>query len=221
VPKPTIFFDLDGTLVDTTYLHTFAWWRAIDDAGIRLPMAEIHPLIGMGSSELLSALLGEDSEQISDAHGRYFAELHKFVRALPGAVDLVRRAKRDGSQTVIVTSAKKRDLDALLGALDADDSIDAVVSGEDVGQAKPAPDVFERAKAKVDPDPAATLVVGDSAWDAEAAERSGLKCVCLRTGGNDPDKLLQHGAIAVYKDCRDLLANWDDALAKAGFRPAG
>ncbi len=31
--RPGVLFDLDGTLVDTNYLHTLAWWRALRDAG--------------------------------------------------------------------------------------------------------------------------------------------------------------------------------------------
>jgi HAD superfamily hydrolase (TIGR01509 family) len=220
VSKPTILFDLDGTLVDTTYLHTFSWWRALDGAGLRIPMARIHPLIGMGGSELLSTLLGADDEQISEAHGRYFAELHRYVRRLPGAAELVCHAKEDGFQTVIVTSAKSRDLDALLGALDSNDSIDEVINGEEVDQAKPAPDIFEAAKSAVGAEPATSLAVGDSVWDIEAAKRSGFRCVCLQTGGNHPQELMEHGAIAVYEDCEDLLARWDKAVAEIVDRPA-
>ena len=88
-----VFFDLDGTLLDTSYLHTFAWWRALDDEYERVPMSRIHPLIGMGSHELLSSLLGSDRPSISRAHGRYFSGLHEFIRPLPGASELVERSR--------------------------------------------------------------------------------------------------------------------------------
>src|SRR5262249_26437651 len=42
-------FDVDGTLVDTNYLHTVAWWEAFARAGHDVPMASIHRAIGMGS----------------------------------------------------------------------------------------------------------------------------------------------------------------------------
>ena len=92
-----VFLDLDGTLVDTTYLHTYAWWRALDDAGERIPMAAVHPLIGMGSRELLASLLGREDHSISESHGRYFARLHSLVRPLPGADDLIRRLHAVGA----------------------------------------------------------------------------------------------------------------------------
>src|SRR5207302_284443 len=45
VDRPAVLFDVDGTLTDTNYLHTLAWWRALRDAGHEIAMASVHPLI--------------------------------------------------------------------------------------------------------------------------------------------------------------------------------
>ncbi len=45
--RPAFLFDVDGTLVDTNWLHTLAWWRALQAAGHDISMSRIHPLIGM------------------------------------------------------------------------------------------------------------------------------------------------------------------------------
>lgn len=37
-----VLFDVDGTLVDTTYVHTVAWWEALHQAQLYVPMAQIH-----------------------------------------------------------------------------------------------------------------------------------------------------------------------------------
>ena len=50
-------FDVDGTLVDSNYLHAVTWWQAFTQAGHDVPMAAIHRAIGMGSDQLLDALL--------------------------------------------------------------------------------------------------------------------------------------------------------------------
>ena len=52
-----VLFDVDGTLVDSNYLHAVTWWEAFAQAGHDVPMARIHRAIGMGSEELLDALL--------------------------------------------------------------------------------------------------------------------------------------------------------------------
>jgi len=205
----TVFFDLDGTLLDTTYLHTLAWWHGLEEGGERRPMAAIHQLIGMGSSELLTELLGREDEAISDAHGRYFAELHPLIRPLPGAADLVRRVAACHADVVVVTSAKQRDLNALLGPLGCDDLIDEVVHGEEVERAKPAPDLFNVALERTGAEPAEVLALGDAVWDVKAAAKAGIGCVAVETGGIDRSRLHDAGAIAVYTTCTHLLDTWD------------
>ena len=48
---------MDGTLMDTNYLHSVAWSRAFRDAGEWAPMNAIHRLIGMGGDQLVPELL--------------------------------------------------------------------------------------------------------------------------------------------------------------------
>ena len=48
--------DIDGTLVDTNYHHTIAWFRAFHEHGIVLPMWRIHRHIGMGGDQMVAAL---------------------------------------------------------------------------------------------------------------------------------------------------------------------
>jgi HAD superfamily hydrolase (TIGR01509 family) len=200
-----VCFDLDGTLVDTTYLHTIAWWRALDEAGEGRPMSHIHALIGMGGSELLGELLGRDDESISASHRSHFESMYPMIRALPGASDLLRAIAGQGMQVVIVTSARKRDLDALLGPLGCEDVIEEVVLGEEVDRAKPAPDGFSRALDCTGLPPETVIAVGDAEWDVKAARRAGIPCLGVESGGTDQRLLLDAGAVAVYADCARLL----------------
>ena len=62
----TALFDVDGTLVDSNYLHTVAWWEAFGQAGHDVPMAATHRAVGMGSDLLLDALLSADRDKASD-----------------------------------------------------------------------------------------------------------------------------------------------------------
>jgi phosphoglycolate phosphatase-like HAD superfamily hydrolase len=68
--RPAVLFDIDGTLLDTNYFHTVSWWQALQEAGEDIAMARIHPLIGMGSDQLLQDLLGEEREGLSDVHAK-------------------------------------------------------------------------------------------------------------------------------------------------------
>jgi HAD superfamily hydrolase (TIGR01509 family) len=206
--RKAVFFDLDGTLLDTNYLHVLAWWKALDEAGERRPMASIHRLIGMGGSEFQTTILGREDEDIATAHGRFLKELQPLITPLPGAQDLVRRVKAVGGLVVMVTSANHKEVPALLETLGVQDAIDAVVGGEDAERAKPHPDLFALALAQVDLTADAVVALGDTVWDVEAAGRAGVGCVGVTTGGIADPELRGAGALAVYRSCTQLLEQW-------------
>jgi HAD superfamily hydrolase (TIGR01509 family) len=203
-PPRAVLFDLDGTLLDTNYLHTLAWWRALSEAEKGVPMSAIHHLIGMGSTEMVTELLGRPDDQVCRAHRDHFAKMHDFIRPLPGATELVRAVGDSGALVAIVTSAEKDQLDALLALLGCDDAIDVLVHGGQ-GEAKPAPDLFQIALARAEIESSSALALGDSVWDVLAANRAGLRCIAVETGGIARSLLEDAGATAVYGSCREVL----------------
>jgi HAD superfamily hydrolase (TIGR01509 family) len=206
-----VLFDLDGTLVDTNYLHTQAWYGALQEAGHDVPAAWIHHRIGMGGNQLLDELIGPDGhEEVTDGWRARFRAVRSEARALAGAGALLRAVADRGGRVVIASSSEQDDVDALVELLDAGDAITAVTTSADVGQAKPAPDVFEVALAKVDGRPNEAIAVGDSVWDVRAAGRAGIPCIGLLTGGIAAPVLLAEGAVEVRRDPNDLVAHLDD-----------
>ena len=96
-----VLFDVDGTLVDTTYLHTVCWAEAFLAEGNMVPMVDIHHAIGMGSAELLDHLLGEERDTDADdaliaGHLALYRQHWGNLVRLPGASDLVARAPSVG-----------------------------------------------------------------------------------------------------------------------------
>src|SRR5580698_3993366 len=94
-PVRAALFDVDGTLVDTNYLHAVTWWEAFAQAGHVVPMTDIHHAIGMGSDQLLDAVLPGDrdrdgDEEISAAHDALYSVFWPRLRPLPGAAGLLR-----------------------------------------------------------------------------------------------------------------------------------
>lgn len=59
----TVIFDVDGTLVDSNYQHTLAWYRALRRSNITVPIWRIHRTIGMGGDKLITELAGADAEK--------------------------------------------------------------------------------------------------------------------------------------------------------------
>jgi HAD superfamily hydrolase (TIGR01509 family) len=204
-PGPGVLFDVDGTLVDTNYLHTLAWARALDDVGEWAPMHAIHRLVGMGGDHLIPTLLGHDCDKASEARTVRYGELIGEAKAFPGAKDLVRRVDEAGLAAVLATSSPGHELKIVLGVLDIDDLLEAKTTADDIEASKPSPEVFLTAMANASLDPARTLAIGDSVWDVEAARSAGIGCIGVESGGFSRHELSEAGALHVYRDVREIL----------------
>ncbi|HET9078505.1 MAG TPA: HAD family hydrolase [Acidimicrobiales bacterium] len=200
-----VLFDLDGTLVDTNYLHTLAWSRALRDAGEWAPMNAIHRLVGMGGDQLVPELLGHPCEAAKERRPERYRELMPDARPFPGAADLLRRCHAEGLKVVLASSAPRDELEALRDLIGADDAIDTQTTADDVEASKPAPDVFVAAMGAGGIDPQRALVVGDSVWDVRAARAAGVGCVAVETGGFSQHELSESGARHVYRSVEELL----------------
>lgn len=215
-PLRAVLFDIDGTLVDSNYLHVDAWDRGLADAGIPAPVWRIHRSIGMDSKKLLEAVAGEASEEDADRakelHSGYYKETTDRLRVLEGARELVRAVDGLGLRVVLATSAPEDELEILRGLLDVDDAVSEVTSSADVGTAKPEPDIIEVAIGKAGVAPDEAVIVGDSVWDIEAAGRAGVAAIGVLSGGFGEAELKDAGAVEVYDDVAALLAALDDSL---------
>jgi len=215
---PAILLDLDGTLVDSNYFHTEAWFRALSGAGHVVPMARIHRLVGMGADQLLEELIGEHDESVEEAWQQRFVKVRDDIPALPGAADLPRALKERGATVVLATSGQPDDVEALRRTLGADEWIDGAVNSSEVESSKPAPDIFKRALEVAGAEPADAVVVGDTVWDVKAASACGVPCVAVTCGGISRAELEDAGAAAVFRDPADLLGDLDRVLTHSQLR---
>lgn len=205
-------FDVDGTLVDTNHLHVTTWWEAFRQAGHRVPMHAIHRSVGLGSTDLIAHLLGDDRDEAQDArlsaaHTALYAQYFDRLPALADAGRLLRRLHQDGWTVVLATSASGPELSALRRAIDADDAIAATASADDVEEGKPAPEPVEHALELVGVPAERAVFVGDTVWDMRAGSRAGVRCVGVLCGGIPRDDLERAGAQAVYDDPAHLLSS--------------
>lgn len=207
-----VLFDVDGTLIDSSYIHTVAWWGAFRQYGHDVPMAAIHRLVGMGGARLVDQLLPsgrdrEEDEDIMASHGALYASHWPALRALDGAKDLLGRCHAGGVAVALASSARQRDLEVMRSVLDADAFIDAATSANDAEESKPAPDILEAALKAVGVDAADAVYVGDAVWDMKAAGALGIPAIGLTCGGIHAAELREAGAVEVYDGPRHLLQN--------------
>jgi HAD superfamily hydrolase (TIGR01509 family) len=204
-----ILFDVDGTLVDTNYLHVVAWWHAFRARGHTIETRRLHDTVGQGAERLVESILGRPDEGIANAHTDFYGPFLHELAAFPKAADLLRETKDAGLRVVLATSASAKEAEHLTSAIDADDVIDAVTNKDDVEESKPDPDILQTALDKSGVDKDLALLVGDTVWDVEAAKRAGLDCVAVLSGGLPEADLRAAGAVAVYRDVAHLLEEFD------------
>ncbi len=205
-----VMLDIDGTLMDTNYLHTEAFIRAFEAQGLqRPPHAAIHRQIGKGATKFLPDFVGGDevaAKQVEEKHGQLFKTVQHRGYPLPGARELLQSLAERGLQVWLASSAKPDELEFYHQALDVRGTLAGVVTSGDVAEAKPEPDVFAEVLKRTGCAPDVAIVVGDTVWDVEAANKAGLRTIAVLTGGAFSRAELQHaGAVAVYQDCDELL----------------
>ena len=171
----TVFLDIDGTLMDTNYLHIEAWAQAFEEVGARPPRSRIHHEVGKGSDKLIPEFVEDNqrAERVSELHSEYYAELQERGHPLPGAKKLIASLVDQGYEVWLATSAKPEELEHHMRELEAEGKISGVVTSDEAEESKPAPDIFGIALEQAGAAPEDAVVVGDSIWDIEAAKEAG------------------------------------------------
>ncbi|MFN2612416.1 MAG: HAD family hydrolase [Solirubrobacterales bacterium] len=204
-----VICDVDGTLVDTNYLHALCWFRAFRQSDITVPIWRIHRTIGMGGDKLVTAAAGDEvedqkGEEIRDAHGTLYMDVIEEVQAFEGARELLQVLAERDHAVVLASSAKEKEVDHYLDLLDARELIAGWTTSDDVEETKPEPELIEAALEKVGARDA--VMIGDTVWDCEAAGRAGLPTITVLSGGFSRDELEGAGAAMVLDSVADLAA---------------
>lgn len=204
----TAILDIDGTLVDTNYHHAIAWHRALRSHGHMVQLWKIHRHIGMGSDQIVGALVGAQVEEnegaaIRQAEGEAYGELIGEVEPMEGARNLIEDLRGEGHRIVLASSAKAEEVDHYLNLLDARELVDDWTTSADVERTKPAPDLvqaaFEKAGGK-----GPALMIGDSVWDVKAASAADVPTLAVLSGGFSAAELREAGAAEVVESIAEL-----------------
>jgi HAD superfamily hydrolase (TIGR01509 family) len=210
-----VLLDIDGTLVDSNDAHTRAWVEALRRGGHRVTYDEVRRLIGMGSDNLLPALVGiekesAEGEKLSKSWSEIFTrEYLPYLKATPGSRELVYRMRESGLRLAVASSAEKEMLESLLEIAGVADLVKEATTSGDADNSKPDPDIVQGALQKIGLPPGEVLMLGDTPYDIEAAAKAGVGVVALRSGGWDDAGL--RGALAVYDSPADLLSHFEES----------
>jgi len=183
-----IIFDMDGVLVDSEFWINKAACLMFKQRGCVVKSADFTEFIGTGENRYLGGVakkydLAIDIELAKkETYDIYLEIIKGKLVSLPGVHDFIHQVKESGFKIALATSADMRKAQGNLMEISLHDSVfDAIVTGEDVENKKPAPDIFLKAAKLLNIPPQYCLVVEDAITGVTAAKAAGAKCLALTT----------------------------------------
>lgn len=219
----TAVFDVDGTLVDSSYHHLIAWSRAFAAVGVQVPSCKLHACMGMGGDKLVAAAAGDAVEHAvgDDVRDRWRTEYDGLlgeVRAFPDAVSTLEAFRHAGLSVVLATSGNEDHIERTLEILELGRDDFPLVSSADVDETKPAGDLIDLAMDTVGGNHG--VLIGDTVWDVHAGEKADLPVLCVLTGGIAEQRLREAGAVRVFDDVAALGRAVPEVVASFARTPA-
>jgi beta-phosphoglucomutase family hydrolase len=191
IPIKAAIFDFDGTLVDTMPLHYEAYRQVFAELGLELTRRDYFENIGGKASETIPRFLRGRTVPISneEIHKRKKAIVLQLLAVVP--VTTLESARlvpllRPHIKIAIASSGSRAGIEMVLGRLGWSSLFDAVVTGDDVVQGKPAPECFLKAASLLGVEARACLVFEDTDDGVEAARSAGMDVFDVRRATAPP-----------------------------------
>jgi HAD superfamily hydrolase (TIGR01509 family) len=187
-----VAFDMDGLLVDSEPLWFLAESAVMARLGAVWDPADQHALVGGSLGTTVDYLLAKATRPAEPpVVARWLTETmvdlvsSRPLTVLPGAADLVAEVQTAGLPYALVTSSVPAVVDAVLARLDI--RFDVVVCAADVTHAKPDPEGYLLAAAKLGADPRQCIALEDSPNGVAAAEAAGYRVIAVPSVVPVPD----------------------------------
>jgi HAD superfamily hydrolase (TIGR01509 family) len=211
-----VIFDVEGTLVDAVPLTLLCWRETLKEQGFTVSQSVLQCLSGMDGHDMLARITPELSrsrrEEIIAAQGKSFERHYlKRVQPLRGAKTLLRQVRQAGRKIGLATDCSSSELTHYLHSAEVTHFVDSAACGDDARHGKPHADLLKMVLRRLRVKPAASVFIGDTPSDAEAARKAGVVALGLLTGGFRRCDLQAAGCREVFRD----LAAFGRALKSA------
>lgn len=191
-----IIFDMDGVLVDSEPFHTQIEKRQFALNGLSIPEEEHLGYMGTASELMWKQIqekhqpgisVDELLEQNRIESIRFFTEL-KDLPVMDGLRETLDKLSRKNYPMAVASSSFPEIIELILGKSGLKKYFKVIVSAEEAGKSKPAPDIFLLAAKKLGVSPEKCLVVEDSENGIKAAQAAGMVCVAYQGGSAEPER---------------------------------
>jgi len=188
LPIRAVIFDMDGVLVDSEPLINAAAIAMFREKGLEVQPDDFLPFVGAGEDRYIGGVAEhyDFALDVSDAKQRtyeiYLDLVPSQLEAFPGAVEFVNQCRDAGLRVAVASSADAIKVRANLEKIKLPvDFWDAVITGENVVNKKPAPDIFLAAAKNLDVSAHECVVVEDAVNGIQAAKSAGMRCIAVAT----------------------------------------
>lgn len=209
MPPKLVIFDCDGVLVDSEGIASAVLAENLSGHGYPVTAPECVDLFVGGTMSSIKPLVESRGVPLPDdwveaVYRDIYAALVHQVEAVPGVVDVLDLLDALGVAYCVASNGRTEKMRITLGRNGMFDRFQGrMYSAQEMGTAKPAPDMFLKAAADFGAAPAECVVIEDSATGARAALAAGMPCFGYAL--EHPEKLQALG-VPIFTDMADLPA---------------
>jgi pyrophosphatase PpaX len=173
-------FDLDGTLIDSNWVHLQSWRGALKTLGVEFRDQEVIDRLGLRTIDIARQLLSSHDEQsiarLVELKGQLFENTWRLeVKPRYGALGMLRIMRARGMRSAVASSNSTDRILKIVKYFGMDALLDAIVGINEVEQGKPDPALVTAAIKKLGVAPKESIYVGDSRYDVEAGRAAGAQ----------------------------------------------
>lgn len=189
-----VIWDMDGVLADTAPHHLRAWQEIFGKRGISFTEEDFKRGFGIRNDAIIRNILGEqvtkdEIETVAQEKEKAFRRIiGQNINPLPGALKLLQALDEHGVRMAIASSTTMENIRLIIGSLGIENCFKAVVTGHDVTEGKPSPQVFLLTAKRLGVEPKNCIVVEDAVAGVVAAKSAGMYCVAV-TNTHPEEKL--------------------------------
>lgn len=182
-----IIFDMDGVIADSEPLHLRAENITLAPYGVQITEEDCREFRGRSVKLLLENLITKYSldvnlEKIFSAHKKILLQLYsKEVTPINGSLQLLRWFKEQNYRVALASSSSTQLVGSVIKKFKIQAMFDTIVSGSEINNFKPAPDIFLEAASRLSLHPGKSLVIEDSTAGVKAAKSAGMFCIGFRS----------------------------------------
>jgi len=186
-----VLFDMDGVLADSEPFICKAAIMMFSELGAKVKENDFQPFIGMGENRYLGGVaelhgIKINIEEAKERTYKIYSEIARgVISPLPGAVSFVAECRTRGLKLSLATSADRVKVDVNLREIGLPaGSFDTIITGLDVRNKKPFPDIYLKAAESLGISPGNCLVVEDAVSGIQAGKNAGCRCLGVTTSFN-------------------------------------